>query len=334
MLRSSNKLRPQLITLALIPSILFITASCQRSGAYRRSTGAFGEESSNYSRTPPSEDTPSLSTSKIAEMGEPRKRVLIFNFWNNTPVKSEEVGPFAADELKRELFTSGRVTLPVNLESEFNTQDFIQGDEVRVSQLIREGRRLGVSVAVIGRISRITFRQRGDDVGLFRQKQSLVGVDLELKIFDIQAGREIASSSRSGEAASTAMVAFEGENLESPEFRQEMTALAIRNAIPAITQDILKSIDKMTWEGKIAKIAGGKVYLNAGRASGLINGDILRVIAPGEEIYDPNTGAYLGRSPGQIKGTLEVVDFIGSDGSIASTHTGGNFKEGDNVQLY
>jgi hypothetical protein len=321
-------------TLLLSASVLALLPACQRSSAYRRSVGAFGEEESYYARSEQAAANETIGTQKIEEMGQPRKRVLVFNFWNNTPIKGDEVGLFAADELRRALFTSGRVTLPVGLDSEFNTQDFIQGEEIRVSQLVREGRRLGVAVAVIGRISKITFRQRGDDVGLLRQKQSLVGVDLELKIFDISAGREIASATRSGEAASSTLVAFEGENLESPEFRQEMTALAIRNAIPSLGQDVLKSIDKMTWEGKIAKIAGGKVYLNAGRASGLIGGDILRVIAPGDEIYDPNSGAYLGRSPGQVKGTLEITDFIGTDGAIASVHTGGNFKEGDHVQLY
>ena len=54
----------------------------------------------------------------------------------------------------------------------------------------------------------------------------------------------------------------------------------------------------------------------------------------GEEIYDPATGTYLGRAPGQLKGTVEVVDFLGPDGAVAVLHTGGNFQEGDTVQLY
>jgi len=45
-------------------------------------------------------------------------------------------------------------------------------------------------------------------------------------------------------------------------------------------------------------------------------------------------GLYRGCLPGQLKGTVEVVDFIGSDAAIGEIHTGGNFSEGDIVQLY
>jgi hypothetical protein len=90
----------------------------------------------------------------------------------------------------------------------------------------------------------------------------------------------------------------------------------------------------MTWEGRVAKVAGTKVYINAGRASGLIGGDILKVLAQGDEVFDSQTGAYLGRSQGPLKGTLEVVDFLGADGAVAEVHTGANFQPGDAVQLY
>ena len=82
------------------------------------------------------------------------------------------------------------------------------------------------------------------------------------------------------------------------------------------------------------KIVGNKAYLNAGRSSGLLGGDILKVLTLGDEIYDPTTGAYLGTAEGQLKGTLEVVDFIGEDASVAIIHTGGQFQEGDVVRLY
>jgi hypothetical protein len=90
----------------------------------------------------------------------------------------------------------------------------------------------------------------------------------------------------------------------------------------------------MGWQGHVAKVSGSKVYVNAGRTSGLVAGDILKVLTQGDDIYDPVTSAYLGRAPGQLKGTLEVVDFIGTDGAVSEVHTGGNFQEGDAVQLY
>jgi hypothetical protein len=169
---------------------------------------------------------------------------------------------------------------------------------------------------------------------IFRQKQSLAAVDVEEKIFDVAAGREDAALGRSGEASANASVAMEDENLESQDFRTEMSKLAMRNAVSAMVPDVVRTIEKMVWQGKIAKITGSKVYVNAGKSSGLVSGDILKVLSAGDDVYDPGTGAYLGRAPGQLKGTLEVLDFIGTDGATAETHTGGNFQEGDVVQLY
>ena len=51
-------------------------------------------------------------------------------------------------------------------------------------------------------------------------------------------------------------------------------------------------------------------------------------------IYDPETGALIGMSKGDIKGTLEIIDFFGPDGAVSILHSGGSVTEGDFVQLY
>jgi hypothetical protein len=305
--------------------------SCQRSPAYKRDQDYTtpNDAQSYYSNA-----KGRTASQRIEQMGQPKKRLVIFNFWNDTPVKQADLGLFTADELRRGLHLSQRVVLPADAKTDLGTEDFIQGEKVRVAQLIREGRRMGVAVLVIGRVAKIVFRQRGDDIGLLRQKQSLAAVDIEIKVFDVGAGREIMATSKSGEASSNAMVALESANIESPQYRAELTKLAARNAMGLVVPEVLKAVEKMTWEGRIAKSVGGKIYLNSGRASGLVAGDILKVLAPGDDIYDPTSGAFLGRSQGQLKGTLEVVDFVGADAAVTEVHTGGNFQEGDVVQLY
>jgi hypothetical protein len=306
-------------------------AGCQRSPAYKKDQDYFKNDQPTSYYNNPKGKSPSQ---RVESLGQPKKRVVVLGFWNDTPVKVGDIGIFAADELKRGLHLTQRMILPSDLRVDLATEDFIQGDKVRVAQLIREGRRLGVSVLVIGRVTRIVFRQRGDDIGLLRQKQSLAAVDLEIKLFDVAGGREILASARSGEASSNAMVALEAAQIESPQYRADLTKLAVRNAAATLVPDVVRSIEKLGWEGRIAKVAANKVYVNAGKASGLVVGDILRVLAPGDDVYDPATGAFLGRSQGQVKGTLEVVDFLGTDGAVTELHTGGNVQEGDLVQLY
>jgi len=326
-----KNLKKKLASLVLFTLIL---NSCQRSPEFRHDQDYTKQDTSSYYGGGGSASATKTGTAKIESMGQPKKRVVVLNFWNDTPVKQADLGAFASDELKRGLYGTQRIIIPADAKTDLSTEDFIQGDRVKVAQLIREGRRLGVAVIVVGRVTRIVFRQRGDDIGILRQKQSLAGVDVEMKLFDVAGGREIFADSKSGEASSNSVVAVESSNLESPQYRAELTKFAVRNATALLIPGVIKAVEKLNWEGRIAKISGNKVYINAGRGSGIVNGDILKVITNGDDIYDPASGAFLGRAQGQLKGTLEVIDFIGTDGAVSEVHTGGNFQEGDSVQLY
>jgi hypothetical protein len=321
-----------LIALLLI-AVFGQGSACQRSPEFKKDQTYYQSDVPSYYNKGGAAATKTPSA-RIEAMGQPKKRILVLDFWNDTPIKLTDLGVFAADELRRNLHLTQRVILPTDLKSDRVTEDFINGDNIKVAQLIREGRKLGVAVLVVGRVTKVIFRQRGDEVGLFRQKQSLAAVDVEIKVFDIMNGKEVSATAKSGEASSNTMVALEQNNLESPEYRAELTRLAIRNAVSMLVPDVIHSLEKLAWEGNIAKIQGKKVFLNAGRTAGLVPGDILKVMTQGEDVYDPSTGAYLGRAPGQLKGTLEVVDFLGGDAAVAEVHTGGNIQEGDIVQLY
>ncbi len=318
---------------ALVMVAAFVLGSCQRSASYKRDQDYTSDTGSSYY----SNKSVKNPTARVEALGQPKKRVVVLTFWNDTPVSQSDLGLFAADELRRGLHLTQRMIIPTDIKTELGTEDFVSdqgGGKVKVAQLIREGRRLGVAMLVIGRISKIVFRQRGDEVGLLRQKQSMAAVDIEMKLFDVAGGREVTATSKSGESSSSTMVALESSNIESPEYRAELTKLAVRTAVAQLVPDVVRSVEKMTWEGRIAKVAGAKVYLNAGHASGLVSGDILKVMSQGDDVYDPASGAFLGRTPGQLKGTLEVIDFIGTDGAVCDVHTGANFQEADVVQLY
>ncbi len=322
-----------LFVVVSLVTVLSLT-SCQRSRGFRRDQDFYQENPGYYD----GKSQGRSAVQKVESQGQPKKRIVVLDFWNDTPVRNTQIGGFAADELRRGLFLTQRMIVPKDLKLDYSTLDFIQSDkqseQVRVAQLIREGRRLGVAVIGIGRIGKIVFRQRGDEVGLLRQSQSMAAAEVEVKLFDVAAGREVLSVGKSGEASSTAIVGLEPENQQSADYRGELTQLAVRDAVSRIVPEVIRTVEKLTWEGRIAKIVGPKVYINSGKSSGLINGDILKVLTAGDEIYDQATGAYLGRTPGQLKGTLEVRDFLGQDGAVAEIHTGGNFQAGDTVQLY
>ena len=143
------------VTLASV--LLLFLFACARSDQYQHDQAYYHPEQASYY----SNQQGQTPTQRVDSMGQPKKRVVVLDFWNDTPVKQTDLGAFAADELRRGLFLSQRMIIPPDLKSNLGTEDFVQGDKVKVAQLIREGRRLGVSVLVIGRVTRIVFRRAG-----------------------------------------------------------------------------------------------------------------------------------------------------------------------------
>lgn len=267
------------------------------------------------------------------DLPEPRKKVFVFHFWNDTPVQSDELGVYTADLIRKQLYESGDILVPSESTEMPDTKQFVSGSKVKVAQLVREGRKQGAAMVVIGRITNAQYRHKGEDIGILRQAKSSMLVEIEMKIFDVGSGREIFSSTHKGQAQSKSFIALE-ESSTTPEYKVELAKEAIKEAINPFAGEIVANASKLQWNGRIIRIAGHKVFINSGRASGVMPGDILRVLTVGEDLYEPGSDSYIGRSEGKLKGTLEVKEYVGEDGAVATVHSGGQFQEGDSVRLY
>ncbi len=300
---------------------------CARSSQYKKDQDFYRQDSEYYNRK-------GSTTARADRFGQPKKKVFVLPFMNATPLGGQEFGDFAASELLREIRVGGRAVVPETLKSGDTSADFYSGDKVRVGALSREGKRLGISLLIIGKIKKITYRTKGDEVGLFRQKRAIAAADMEMRIFDVINGKEVLLDEKSVDSTSSHIDIFSGDEVDPKSQRGELVQMALRAGAEVFAKDAGRALEKLSWEGRIAKIAGAQVYINAGRATGLNIGDVLKVLTVGEDVYDPVTGAYMGRAHGQAKGTLEIVDFLGSDGAVTVVHSGGNFVENDIVQLY
>ncbi|MCX5811642.1 MAG: hypothetical protein NT178_03755 [Proteobacteria bacterium] len=106
---------------------------------------------------------------------------------------------------------------------------------------------------------------------------------------------------------------------------------AIDLAIELLAEDLLKAILTLDWHARVASVETGKVYVNAGRQSGLDKGSILDVYSPGEQIIDSKTKMPLGTIKGKYKGELEVSELFGVDACWAKVKKGSNFSATDLV---
>ena len=319
------KLRTGLLLVALAGA--FVITGCARSTAYR-------------SERPAPEDPEALKDEREEKMGKvkkfaaPKKRTLVLPFWNDTPVKGRftKVGQ---SSLKAVLKETGSVNIVEDYKVTAKSQDFyVERDKINVEELTKIGRQWAVSLIALGRISEIVFRKADEEVGLLRPSQSRAGVNVEVRLIDVAGGKEVVVAQTVGLGKSSSLTIFGESAEENREARTELVSLAVEDGVRRALPLLRKEVERINWKGRIAKMIGGKIYVNAGRSTGLQLGDILKVTTLGADVFDPETGLFLGRTEGEIKGTLELVDYFGEDGSVARIHSGGNFQENDMVQLY
>ena len=79
------------------------------------------------------------------------------------------------------------------------------------------------------------------------------------------------------------------------------------------------------WYGKVFAVEGQRVYLNAGRESGLQIGQKVKVYQGGKVI------AGIGFDPGKEIATLEIAGFIGTNGSYGAVKEGQSISVSDTV---
>ncbi|HAR96753.1 MAG TPA: hypothetical protein DCR97_12455 [Deltaproteobacteria bacterium] len=108
---------------------------------------------------------------------------------------------------------------------------------------------------------------------------------------------------------------------------------AIDLAVELLAEDLLKSILNLDWHARVASVETGRVYINAGRLSGLQKGDILEVYAPGREVVDPATNSPMGKTKGIFKGEVEVSELFGLDACWATPVKAASFSATDLVYL-
>lgn len=272
---------------------------------------------------------------KVSEFQPIKKKIVLLKFFNESPLGGDDIAVQATEEIRRELSKTREFVLDSESENLFgSSKEVYAGGGVKLAQLARKAKMAGVNLVIFGRITETRVRQKSDEIGFVRKVKALAETVVEIKIFDVHANKELFSQSLNGNVTDDNYRFYQQESEENIAYRQDLlrytTRVAVRKAIP----DIIKIGSKLDWVGRVAKIIGTRIYINAGKESGINIGDILKVITEGSEIYDPESGAMIGISQGEVKGTLEVIDYFGVDGAVCILHSGGSVTEGDFVELY
>lgn len=264
-----------------------------------------------------------------------KKKVALLTFFNESPYGGQDLGITATEELRRELSMTGEFIIDPMANKLFgSSKEIYAGGGVKLVQLARKAKVAGLNFVIFGRVKDARIREKTDEIGVVRETKSYTESKVEIRLFDVNSNKEIYTDEIRGYADDSTFRFFTGDRESKLTYRRELMRYAVRVAVRKSVPRVLEISSKLDWVGRVARILGNKIYINAGRRSGIQISDILKVVTEGQEIFDPETGALIGVSNGEVKGTVEVIDYFGPDGAIAILHSGGSVIEGDFVQLY
>lgn len=264
-----------------------------------------------------------------------RKRVMVLPFINAGASRSEQAGKAAREAFLRQLRKTDEFVIVANTDFPKDVSAFLKGPEYDLEAMGKIAAAMGISAILEGKIIEVRARRVGDEVGLVRKIRARMNARVQMRMVNTRNGSIVLNETREAEVEeATTRLAERASTDRDLEDDPILVDAVVTRAFQATLPRIVSAVEKLSWEGRVALIKGERVYLNAGRLSGLQIGDILRISEEGEDVHDPETGSYIGRVPGRLKGTVEVVSYFGKDGAITVVHSGSGFRENDLVELY
>ncbi|CAN5521057.1 hypothetical protein BH10BDE1_BH10BDE1_14600 [soil metagenome] len=264
-----------------------------------------------------------------------RKRVMVLPFINGGLSRSDEAAKVAREAFLRQLRRTDEFVVVANSDFPKDVSAFVKAGEYDLVAMGKIAAAMGIAAILEGRILEVKARRVGDEVGLVRKIRARMNARVQIRMVNTRNGSIILNETREAEAEeATTRVAERASTDRDLADDPILIESVVTRAFQATLPRIINAVEKLSWEGRVALVKGERVYLNAGRLSGLQIGDILRISEEGEDVHDPETGSYIGRVPGRLKGTVEVVSYFGKDGAISVLHSGSGFHENDLVELY
>jgi hypothetical protein len=260
----------------------------------------------------------------LFQMGFKRK-VAILDFENKTTYKDEKIGEAVAKKLSDKLEATQRVVvLDRTVVSEMLKREGFKFESLSdPSAMKRAHQSLGIQAFALGTVT---------DVSLLSSKASetsdeevaFATAKVEIRLIDATTGNLLRTFIGRSPIFGTK---------ETGEYsRGKAVIKAIDFGLDDILEGFLRQLDLLDWTTTIAKVDGEKIYLNAGKLSGVRIGDTLEVFEAGKEIFNPVTNLSLGWTTGRPIGTLKVTDLFGVDAAVAKVMEGAGFSSNDVVK--
>lgn len=219
-----------------------------------------------------------------------------------------------------------------DVTDEASFQDLNLDSTATAADITKLARGSGVGGFLKGEITDYAIRPKEGAEGLLRSQTNEIRVAVDFELYDGMTGRKLYSGSAFESLVDTHSQ-FLGDSSGPEDAVPKMEGL-VRALSEKIYAKLAPLGAKLGWQGRVVRMDGPRIFINAGRRTGLQVGDMLKVIDRTKEIIDPQTGALVGEAPGRMKATLKVMQHFGIDGAMTVLISGGGVTAGDRVEIY
>ena len=255
-------------------------------------------------------------------LGRLRYKVVVAEFQDNTKQGSKRgLGALVTQQLAQQLEGTGAVIV-VDMEQ---VKKSLGGGELNSlstpAALWKLRTSLGVQGLVMGKIEDVLVGTGKHE----KTEEAMAMTKMDVHLFDTDTGNVIRF--------------IKGENpiytsrAEGELSQDKALSNAVNVALQGVTDGIIRGLAGLEWSTSVATVEGDKIYLNAGKSTGLKVGDELEIYNPGRQVKNPTTGVSLGRLPGPLLGKVKISQLFGFDAAEAKVVSGGNITTGDMVRL-
>ncbi len=277
-----------------------------------------------------------VNLKKLSGDKAPKKRVAILPFLDKNSERDAVVLEQARIAFMDDLNKTDEMVAIDSSELKIDLSKYIKNNAYNLPAIAKALQTAEVSSILESKIIDVRLKNDFNQDGTYKKsKLAAFEVVVQARLINIRSEQELFNTVKT--------VTIEEENTKLPEnvnanyfFNRnpELVGILIKDAFLDFTPQISEALLQITWEGRIAALNGEKIYLNVGKVSGVQVGDVLKVVEDGNEVYDPEIGYHVGKVPGRVKGTLEIISYFGQDGAVSVIHSGAGFKENDRVELY
>ncbi len=292
------------------------------------------------------EDEPAVEESFSQPYFGPKKRLAVLEFDNNVSRRwwdrSWNVEENLTEMVVTELMKTNRFIVVERsaLNEVLSEQDLGESGRVRQETAAKVGELLGAQVLVKGAVTEFIEKESGGAGGILVGGIGIGGktsegyVAMDLRLIDATTGQVLQSHRAEGKIKSTGLggiAFFKGIAFGGTTYNKTALGKATREAVGDAVRFVVANMEGQPWEGRIVKVDGANVYINAGSNMNIDGSMIFTVYAKGEELIDPHTGLSLGSTISR-SGTIQVVQ-VADKFSIARILEGSGFKRGDIIKM-